>query len=652
MRKIAGKRIMVCIGTLALCIGSPLLHAQIVLAQPVDGALAPAQPAQIVPRKDGLTSMAAYAEKHKGLTADQFRIGYELCGGLGPYRPDCPQKADRALLLKLIKQTRDSLNFGDFMGTPLTVAAKRGDAEIVTAIMAKGISLNMPNAAVRQIDVALEEAVFGLTVSVSSIHPPFWGPPEGYLETIHLLLNAGASPQKNQQGSAPLGNALGMGTPDAASKKIRLEVVQLLLDHGADPNALSVAVYLSDDPVLNLLMAHGLELKKSQSTELLVAAVQYQNHAMVKMALAKGADPDVRPDGNGALITVADEESVKLLLAAGANPKVCKLEAAPGMCAPYGQPMIFMFPKNPELLRLMIANGANPDGVDAQGNTVLGNALARGTIVCPILDGRPQPCLDDAPQRAAAAITLLKAGADPNKRSQGKLPLMQVQDSDHEVITLLLDKGAHMESASVGPVSMAMATKRPFLAGELLRRSHGKLGSDEKWALFLAARDGNVAVAEGLAQHGANLDAQAPFGETALHYAAARGDATVVKRLLSLGANPNLQTEAIAFSRTEESLNPLVIAAAYARMKMHMGKEQEYRSAGLEPLEFRDQVEFRYGNVTPLMLAAASGNVEAARALLDGGAKATLKSESGYTAQDTAQNMRNSQMVQLLAGHR
>ncbi len=644
MQKIAVKRTMVCIGALAWCIASPLLQAQMSVARPAADA-----------RKDGLAGMAAYAREHQGLTADQLRIGYELCGDYG--RPECAEKTDRALLLKLIRRTRDSLDFAVWAGyneTPLMTAAKRGDAEVVAAIMAKGVSLYIPNSATRQIDAALEYAAFGQAASVGSYLPDFWGTPEGYEKTIKLLLDAGANPRERPPGIPPLESALRVKAPDAASKKIKLEVIQLLLEHGADPNTPSVAGALytnEDEPVFNLLVAHGLALKKPQSTAALVQGVQYRNHALVKMALTQGADPDVGADGWQWALSQADDDTIVLLLDAGAYHK-CKPKP---VCATYWKRLIFAGVPNPEALRILIANGLNPDVVDEEGNTALGHALAGPPAICPA-SYTYQQCTDmlrsKLQQSSAAAVVLLQAGADPNKRSQGKLPLMLVQDSEHEAITLLLDKGARMESGNLGPVSMAMASKRPFLAGELLRRSHGKLGSDESWALLLAAQDGNVALVQALAQHGANLDAPAPFGETALHYAAARGDAPMIKLLLSAGANPNRQTESAAGSGTGESLNPVVIAAAYANMKLHTGKADEYRSAGLKPLEFRDQVELRYGGVTPLMLAVASGNVQAARALLDGGANATLKSASGYTALDTAQGMGNSQMVQLLTGRK
>lgn len=611
------------------------------------GALVDARPPLVIPRKDGLSGIAAFAADNKGLTPDQIKIAYGISGRDG---------ADREQALKLIKRTPDSLNFEiDGGDTLLTFAALMGEAEVVAAVLAKGHLGDMPKIAVRQIDIALGKATFGMAVQSTGYRPPNSPSAEAYMQTVRLLFNAGANIQtKDVRQNTLLDEALGLGIRNAADKKAKLDLILLLLEHNADPNALqpNTLASLNDESVLSLLLAHGLRLEKSRSTALLVEAVRRQNHAMVKMALDMGADPDVRPaGGQEPLLITADEESAKLLLAAGANPNAC-WGGTPPACRPNGAPLIFKFRQAPELLRLMIAKGANPNAEDAQGNTVLGYALERGMVLCAVSlePGRPEQCLDESPLWTAAAIVLLNAGADPNKRSQGHLPLMLVDDSQHEVITLLLDKGARMDDTTLqgvrlGPVSMALATKRPFLAGELLRHMHGKVGSSEKWALFAAAGGGNIALVDGLAQHGADLDAQAPFGETALHYAAAKGDVAMVKRLLALGANPNLQTEKVN-RFPSESINPLVIAAALVMTEPSRRKERQYQVVGVEPLRFRD------GNMSPLMIAVESNNMVVTEALLNGGAKTTLKTQGGETALDIARYAGNSQMEQLLAGHK
>lgn len=616
-------------------------------AQPAPMSLSASKAVAIRPRKDGLSGFAAYQADHPGLTHDQLRIGYQLCGGLGMYRPDCPFSTDRALLLKLIKQTRDSLDFMLGIDTPLTAAAARGDPELVSAILAKGVAVNMPGGGVRQIDMALERTVFGLTLADHNNMPAFWGTQQGHLQTMHLLLEAGADPQaKIPPENPPLFDATRMHTPDAASKQVRFEAVQLLLEHGADPNAVGPRLFRNlaeshDDALLALFVKHGLAAGKTQRSGLLITAVQTRNPALIKMMLAKGADPNTRtPDSHAPVITQADAEGAMLLLKAGADPRPCWKGFVGGAC---GLPRVLT---QPPLLRLMLARGANPNADNGYGSP-LWHALQQEMRVCIVRFGTKPNCPDDTPQRSAAAIMLLKAGANPNQRTHGKLPLMLVKDSEHDVINLLLNKGARMERASpegypLGPVTMAMANKHPYLAGELLRRTRGRLGSREKWGLFVAARDGDIDLINALAKRGANLNATGAFGETALHYAAASGQTDTVKRLLALGAKPDARSNAVRFSRTQESLNPLVIAREALRFSLTPDVQKPYRAVNLQPLALYD------GHITPLMLAVAAHDMQTAEALLKGGARPTAKSQHGFTVLDWARAMRRPDMVRLL----
>lgn len=657
---------------LALLAAPALSHADMAIRQAPSPALGAApvvtvvqgtsQSVMIRPRPDGLSGFAAFRADHPGLTRDQLSIGYQLCGGMGMYRPDCPDVTDRALLLRLIRQTRDSLDFMSGIDTPLTAAAARGDPELVTAILAKGFAADMPRGGGRQIDMALQRAVFGMKLAAPNTNIYFWGTQPGHMQTIRLLLKAGANPRaKTPPMNLPLAEALNMHITDAASRQARFEMIQLLLEHGADPKALGPNIFsnladIHDDALLGLFLAHGLDISKSQSSGLLVTAMQSRNPSMAKLALAKGADPDTRPPGqNAPLITQADADSAMVLLNGGANPAPCWKVTTGYTSGACGMPQVL---KHPALLRLMLAKGANPngDGID----TPLWNALQREQHICAVLPVAVMPgaavpgpvvpsCPDDSHELAADAIPLLQAGADPNLRSHDELPLMLVDDREHEVIKLLLDKGARMDSATpegyrLGPVSMAMATGRPYLAVELARRSKDRLGGDERWALLLAARDGNINLVNALAQHGADLNAPGMYGETALHYAVLSNNAAMIKRLLALGAKPDPKAKATRnVSRTETSLNPLVIVANLVWFAVAPDKEKPYRATHLTPPEFLE------GGITPLMLAVESGNLQTTEALLQGGAKPTEKTDSDYTPLLWARYYGNQEMRDLLA---
>lgn len=60
-------------------------------------------------------------------------------------------------------------------------------------------------------------------------------------------------------------------------------------------------------------------------------------------------------------------------------------------------------------------------------------------------------------------------------------------------------------------------------------------------AFYVACRNGELAVAQLLHEHGADIDAKGYFGATGLHWAAHNGHGDVVRWLVARGANPNLR---------------------------------------------------------------------------------------------------------------
>ena len=82
----------------------------------------------------------------------------------------------------------------------------------------------------------------------------------GHLEIVRLLLDHGADPNLREEGIAPHGHAL-----YAAVANRHYEIAKLLLEHGAYPNppvessadALSRAISNSDQPMIDLLCSYG-----------------------------------------------------------------------------------------------------------------------------------------------------------------------------------------------------------------------------------------------------------------------------------------------------------------------------------------------------------------------------------------------------------
>lgn len=679
---------------LALGNFSPFVFAQTLAASsPANSALAAQHPAALAPsqavtasappHKKFTYSISNYAEGRNDLMSDQIKIGFALTSiDLNT------RNKNRAATLALISKTHDDFNFPLFKGkpfTPLTSAASWGEVEIVAALLAKGVDVNKVRSGGGQDEVpALISAVSG-TAQAYQVNPLF-PPAERFLETVKVLLKAGANPNATCcSGQTALSSALALDSHDPTGEKTKVAIIRALLDSGTDPGtAMPPLAGLSAESaaeITAMLLEHGLNPKAKGSTAL-ATAVHNRRPDLVKLLLAKGADPNAPAlyGGMGKRTVFADalvmgQNDIALaLIKAGANPNVCSDEDANGKCMNYAPPLLFTALADAELFHAMVAKGVRLDTVDGQGQTALGYAISyqKSTISMVCVAGTTN-CMkppEDKFDRTAVTKMLLDAGADPNKRSgdesappdmlgadaaqrpRGTLPLLLADDSDHEIVTMLLDKGARLESLSVegeqiGPISQAVASRRDFLARELLRRSSGKLRADEKWALYAAAAGGETELAEALVRHGVNPDERGPLGETALHYAVHRGNAAMVKRLLALGANPDAQTDTLPFAANTSS-NPaaLLMAKMQAYASHVQSKLKIYAAARQNPPNAQD------GKVTPLMLAVISGDAEVAKALLNGGAKATLKSQQGFSARDIANSIGDREMAQLLAGGR
>jgi len=129
-----------------------------------------------------------------------------------------------------------------------------------------------------------------------------------------------------------------------------------------------------------------------------------------------------------------------------------------------------------------------------------------------------------------------------------------------------------------------------------------------------AQRDDRKGVAS-LLQDKADVNAAQGDGMTALHWAAAHGDADLVKDLLAAGANVKAVTR-------DEALTPLFIASSSGKAAVI----EELLRAGADA-ESPDAL-----GTTALMSAAHSGNVEVVKALLDHGAKINAAESHGQTA--------------------
>jgi ankyrin repeat protein len=157
----------------------------------------------------------------------------------------------------------------------------------------------------------------------------------------------------------------------------------------------------------------------------------------------------------------------------------------------------------------------------------------------------------------------------------------------------------------------------------------------EPQSLVDAARMHDTAAALNLIGHGADVNAAASDGTTALHWAAHYGDAELVDRLLKAHANVNVVNDYGA--------TPLAQAAVFG----DVGIMEKLLQAGAD-------VESPNGDgQTALMIIARTSNVDAAKLLLRHGANVNaVEKFRGQTALHWAAAQSQPAMVQLLVAHR
>jgi len=242
---------------------------------------------------------------------------------------------------------------------------------------------------------------------------------------------------------------------------------------------------------------------------------------------------------------------------------------------------------------------------------------------------------------------LIKQAADVNAAQGDGMTALHwaALNGDPEMVQMLLYAGANIKAATrlgaYTPLYMAAKTGHAGIVEALLKAGADpkSSGSDGVTALMMAASSGDTACVKLLLDHGADPNAkEIERGQTALDFAATFNRSGAINVLIAHGGDATLAskiTQPPPLPQRGQYANAPTAAAKPVPPK-EAAKPKESTATAQPPLVNMDDNAKGSGNprggLTPLMYAARQGSIDAALALLDGGAPIDSRSADKSTA--------------------
>ena len=405
------------------------------------------------------------------------------------------QNAELIEVVRLLLDKGARVNQPVVYRTPLMLAAARGHVETIKLLLAKGADVN----------AIVKEDVTALAIAVRINNAA----------VVRLLVTGGADAKAQNLLTLAAGVPWSVDGYEKLNPELTLEILQLLLDKGANaksPDGGTALVVANSLEKVKLLLASGANPNATGSggSTPLIAATHRGDTQIVEALLSAGADVNAQDqEGDTALLQLFDAgygrrerpvEQYPVLvrtLLRGKNVNV-------NLANKDGETALLRAVRlgNVESVRLLLGAGANPNAEDKVGRTAYVLTYSTGNIEIEKLlttAAPQQKTLRTVNAFLVAAISkedaarvkeLLDQGADPNYRYPTNVAshkttntvLMQaVQVGGAAIVQMLVDKGADVNaiglvSGSERSVTMGtplQAAKDPEII-EILKKAANK----------------------------------------------------------------------------------------------------------------------------------------------------------------------------------
>jgi ankyrin repeat protein len=455
---------------------------------------------------------------------------------------------------KMLLRHKADPNFsaGPNSESPLSLAASENQIDFVQLYLTNGGDVNL----------IMDNGSTTLIQAMNKVVSP---------QLVELLLKSGGDANaKNGEGTTALFQAI---------QANRVDLMTVLLDHGANPNLpgpkhpLWPSTY--KPKALHLLLAHGADHKKTPGVMELASSLKKIDS--IKILIDAGVSPNIRKDGVYTPLCSAIRDNsadiVTYLLANGADPNFkaseypafkCithkRLQFLPELVAagadlstPKGIMETAVAFNDKDAILYLLDQGVNPNDRTPEGHTALSTAVrdGRGELVDLLLARGADPAIRGQDWPLCMAVKqpdILKKilTAIPNPRAFRGVVEMAVVANQLESIKLLLEAGVSVEDKNCGvfsPLTTAIREDRNEIVRYLLDVANADPNAPgEHLPIVKALRrfHGDTEIIQMLLTRGADIN-KMHRGWNAILQAVENGDAQILKLLIDMGGPADLQ---------------------------------------------------------------------------------------------------------------